>query len=82
MPDLDKTNEEIHTDTPAKKRGRPKKRVQEEPEDTSAKKRGRPKKSDAGAVQAAPRRERPTELVFALDIGTRSVCVGGEIGER
>ena len=73
MPDLDKTNEEIHTDTPAKKRGRPKKRVQEEPEDTSAKKRGRPKKSDAGAVQAAPRRERPTELVFALDIGTRSV---------
>ena len=73
MPDLDKTNEEIHTDTPAKKRGRPKKRVQEEPEDTSAKKRGRPKKSDAGAVQAAPRRERPTKLVFALDIGTRSV---------
>jgi len=36
MPDLDKTNEEIHTDTPAKKRGRPKKRVQEEPEDGPA----------------------------------------------
>ncbi len=73
MPDLDKTNEEIHADTPAKKRGRPKKRVQEEMEDTTAKKRGRPKKAEAGAVHAASHRERPSELVFALDIGTRSV---------
>ena len=73
MPDLDKTNEEIHADTPAKKRGRPKKRVQEEMEDTTAKKRGRPKKAEAGAMHAASHRERPSELVFALDIGTRSV---------
>lgn len=73
MPDLDKTNEEIHADAPAKKRGRPKKRVQEEMEDTTAKKRGRPKKAEAGAVHAASHRERPSELVFALDIGTRSV---------
>ena len=73
MPDLDKTNEEIHADTPAKKRGRPKKRVQEEMEDTTAKKRGRPKKVEAGVVYAASHRERPSELVFALDIGTRSV---------
>ena len=73
MPDLDKTNEEIHADTPAKKRGRPKKRVQEEMEDTTAKKRGRPKKVEAGVVHAASHRERPSELVFALDIGTRSV---------
>lgn len=73
MPDLDKTNEEIHADTPAKKRGRPKKRVQEEMEDTTAKKRGRPKKAEAGVVHAASHRERPSELVFALDIGTRSV---------
>ena len=73
MPDLDKTNEEIHADTPAKKRGRPKKRVQEEMEDTTAKKRGRPKKAETGVVHAASHRERPSELVFALDIGTRSV---------
>ena len=73
MPDLDKTNEEIHADTPAKKRGRPKKHVQEEMEDTTAKKRGRPKKAEAGAMHAASHRERPSELVFALDIGTRSV---------
>ena len=70
MSDLDTTNEETAAaSAPAKRRGRPKKRVQEEPE-TAAKKRGRPKKTE----QAAPtRRERPKELVFALDIGTRSV---------
>ena len=73
MPDLDKTNEEMTADTSAKKRGRPKKRVQEETEDTAAKKRGRPKKDETAAMHPAPRRERPTELVFALDIGTRSV---------
>ena len=73
MPDLDKTNEEINADTPAKRRGRPKKRIQEEPEDNAAKKRGRPKKGASTAAHAPVRRERPTELVFALDIGTRSV---------
>ena len=73
MPDLDKTNEELNADTPAKRRGRPKKRVQEEAEDTAAKKRGRPKKGETAAAHPAPRRERPAELVFALDIGTRSV---------
>ena len=73
MPDLDKTNEEINADTPAKRRGRPKKRIQEEPEDNAAKKRGRPKKGESTAAHAPVRRERPTELVFALDIGTRSV---------
>ena len=69
MPDLDKTNEEMT----AKKRGRPKKHVQEEAESTTAKKRGRPKKDETAVVPPALRRERPTELVFALDIGTRSV---------
>ena len=73
MPDLDKTNEEMSADAPAKRRGRPKKHVHEEAEDTSAKKRGRPKKSDAGTPPSPLRHERPTELVFALDIGTRSV---------
>ena len=73
MSDLDKTNEARPEDAPAKKRGRPKKRVQEEAEDTAAKRRGRPKKSETAVGPAAVRRERPTELVFALDIGTRSV---------
>ena len=73
MPDLDKTNEEMTADTPAKKRGRPKKHVQEEAESTTAKRRGRPKKDETAVVHPALRRERPTELVFALDIGTRSV---------
>ena len=73
MPDLDKANEKMNTDTPAKRRGRPKKRVQEETEDTAAKKRGRPKKGETATAHPAPRRERPAELVFALDIGTRSV---------
>ena len=73
MSDLDKTNEARPEDAPAKKRGRPKKRVQEEAEDTAAKRRGRPKKSETAVSPPAVRRERPTELVFALDIGTRSV---------
>ena len=73
MSDLDKTNEARPEDAPAKKRGRPKKRVQEEAEDTAAKRRGRPKKSETAVSPTAVRRERPTELVFALDIGTRSV---------
>ena len=72
MTDPDKTNEEMNTDVP-KRRGRPKKHVQEETEDTAAKKRGRPKKTEPAAVSTAPHRERPTEFVFALDIGTRSV---------
>ena len=73
MPDLDKTNKEMNTDASAKRRGRPKKRIQEEPEDGATKRRGRPKKGEAAAAHATVRRERPTELVFALDIGTRSV---------
>ena len=73
MSDLDKLNEDTAADVPAKRRGRPKKRVQEETEETAAKKRGRPKKDEAASEHAAPRRERPSELVFALDIGTRSV---------
>ena len=73
MPDLDKTNEEMNTDASAKRRGRPKKRIQEEPEDGATKRRGRPKKGESTAAHATVRRERPTELVFALDIGTRSV---------
>ena len=73
MPDLDKTNEEMNTDASAKRRGRPKKRIQEEPEDGATKRRGRPKKGEVAAAHATVRRERPTELVFALDIGTRSV---------
>lgn len=73
MSDLDKLNEDTTAaDAPAKRRGRPKKRIQEETEDAAAKKRGCPKK-DAAAEHAAPHRERPSELVFALDIGTRSV---------
>ena len=72
MTDPDKTNEEMNTAAP-KKRGRPKKRIQEDTEDTAAKKRGRPKKGETAAAQVAPRRQRPAELVFALDIGTRSV---------
>ena len=73
MSDLDKLNEDTTAaDAPAKRRGRPKKRIQEETEDAAVKKRGRPKK-DAAAEHAAPHRERPSELVFALDIGTRSV---------
>ena len=73
MSDLDKLNEDTTAaDAPAKRRGRPKKRIQEETEDTATKKRGRPKKV-AAAEHAAPHRERPSELVFALDIGTRSV---------
>ena len=73
MPDLDKTNEEMNTDASAKRRGRPKKRMPDEPEDGATKRRGRPKKGEAAAAHATVRRERPTELVFALDIGTRSV---------
>ena len=73
MTDPDKTKEEMNGSTPAKRRGRPKKRIQEDTEDTAAKKRGRPKKGETAAAQVAPRRQRPTELVFALDIGTRSV---------
>lgn len=73
MTDPDKTNEEINGDAPSKRRGRPKKRVQEELADTTAKRRGRPKKSETTGRPTAVHRERPTELVFALDIGTRSV---------
>ena len=73
MTDPDKTNEEINGDAPSKRRGRPKKRVQEELADTTAKRRGRPKKSETTGRPTAVQRERPTELVFALDIGTRSV---------
>lgn len=73
MTDPDKTNEEINGDAPSKRRGRPKKRVQEELADTTAKRRGRPKKSETTGRPTTVQRERPTELVFALDIGTRSV---------
>lgn len=73
MTDPDKTNEEINGDAPSKRRGRPKKRVQEELADTTVKRRGRPKKSETTGRPTAVQRERPTELVFALDIGTRSV---------
>ena len=59
MPDLDKTNEEMTSGSAAKRRGRPKRH-------------GRPKKGEPGSNHTA-RHERPTELVFALDIGTRSV---------
>ena len=59
MPDLDKTNEEMTSGSVAKKRGR-------------SKRHGRPKKGEPGSNHTA-RHERPTELVFALDIGTRSV---------
>ena len=73
MTDPDKTNEEINGDAPSKRRGRPKKRVQEELADTTTKRRGRPKKSETTGRPTTVQRERPTELVFALDIGTRSV---------
>ena len=59
MPDLDKTNEEMTSGSAAKRRGRPKRH-------------GRPKKGEPWSNHTA-RHERPTELVFALDIGTRSV---------
>ena len=59
MPDLDKTNEEMTSGSVAKRRGR-------------SKRHGRPKKGEPGSNHTA-RHERPTELVFALDIGTRSV---------
>ena len=59
MPDLDKTNEEMTSGSAAKRRGRPKRH-------------GRPKKGEPGSNHTT-RHERPTELVFALDIGTRSV---------
>ena len=59
MPDLDKTNEEMTSGSAAKRRGRPKRH-------------GRPKKGEPVSNHTA-RHERPTELVFALDIGTRSV---------
>ena len=59
MPDLDKTNEEMTSGSAAKRRGR-------------SKRHGRPKKGEPGSNHTA-RHERPTELVFALDIGTRSV---------
>ena len=73
MPDLEKTNEDMNADAPAKRRGRPKKQTHEEAEDTAAKRRGRPKKDESTPAQGTVRRERPAELVFALDIGTRSV---------
>ena len=59
MPELDKTNKEMNTDIPVNRRGRPKRH-------------GRPKKGEPVSNHTA-RHERPTELVFALDIGTRSV---------
>ena len=59
MPELDKTNKEMNADIPVNRRGRPKRH-------------GRPKKGEPVSNHTA-RHERPTELVFALDIGTRSV---------
>lgn len=75
MSDLNKTSEDVSAeDMPAKRRGRPKKRVQETAAaEVSAKKRGRPKKNASAQTQKAERHDRPSELVFALDIGTRSV---------
>lgn len=74
MPDLENINEEVPApEQSAKRRGRPKKRIQEEPERQPAKRRGRPKKDESAPALGTPRRERQTELVFALDIGTRSV---------
>ena len=75
MSDLNKTSEDVSAeDMPAKRRGRPRKRVQETATaEVSAKKRGRPKKNASAQTQKAERHDRPSELVFALDIGTRSV---------
>ncbi|MFC2743841.1 MAG: cell division protein, partial [Selenomonas artemidis] len=74
MPDLENINEEVPApEQSAKRRGRPKKRIQEEPEEQPAKRRGRPKKDESAPTLGTPRRERQAELVFALDIGTRSV---------
>ena len=75
MSDLNKTSEDVSAeDMPAKRRGRPRKRVQETAAaEVSAKKRGRPKKNASAQTQKAERHDRPSELVFALDIGTRSV---------
>ncbi len=75
MSDLNKTSEDISAeDMPAKRRGRPRKRVQETAAaEVSAKKRGRPKKNASAQTQKTERHDRPSELVFALDIGTRSV---------
>ena len=75
MSDLNKTSEDVSAeDMPAKRRGRPRKRVQETAAaEVSAKKRGRPKKNASAQMQKAERHDRPSELVFALDIGTRSV---------
>ena len=75
MSDLNKTSEDVSAeDMPAKRRGRPRKRVQETAAaEVSAKKRGRPKKNASSQMQKAERHDRPSELVFALDIGTRSV---------
>ena len=61
MPDLDKTNEEMTSGSVAKRRGR-------------SKRHGRPKKGEPGSNHTA-RHERPTELVFALDIGDRKSVV-------
>ena len=75
MSDLNKKSEDVSAeDMPAKRRGRPRKRVQETAAaEVSAKKRGRPKKNASAQTQKAERHDRPSELVFALDIGTRSV---------
>ena len=75
MSDLNKTSEDVSAeDMPAKRRGRPRKCVQETAAaEVSAKKRGRPKKNASAQTQKAERHDRPSELVFALDIGTRSV---------
>ncbi|WP_314826274.1 cell division FtsA domain-containing protein [Selenomonas noxia] len=75
MSDLNKTSEDVSAeDMPAKRRGRPRKRVQETAAaEGSAKKRGRPKKNASAQTQKTERHDRPSELVFALDIGTRSV---------
>ena len=74
MPDLENINETVPTaKQPAKRRGRPKKRIEEERGASAAKKRGRPKKDEAAPAARTPRGERQAELVFALDIGTRSV---------
>ena len=82
MSDLNKTSEDVSAeDMPAKRRGRPRKRVQETAAaEGSAKKRGRPKKNASAQTQKTERHDRPSELVFALDIGTRSVI--GIIAEQ
>ena len=74
MPNPEKMNDDSPAaEQPAKRRGRPKKTVREDREAPAAKRRGRPKKEETAAAHGTPRRERPAELVFALDIGTRSV---------